>query len=191
LIHGADGEVGGLFAAEGNATFDRSDIYFSADLDPDTPAVLAVENTSWLSSGGAQGGVGFFTQRDNPQSPRRIEGAWLVGDEVAVGGAARLALYAWDARGVASVHADLLLASTWLPRAVSIPVVFGELGVAPGFRIGPVPVGADGTVVFDVTVPPDPALVGIGVPLQALVESRSTAGRPQWTLTNTAVLRVR
>ena len=189
VVVGAAGDVEGLFVAEGNSTFDRSDVFFAADLDPDTPQVKTVETASWLSSGGSAGGFALFTQRDTPNAPRRIEGTWLVGDEVPPGSTAQLTMYAYTGPGTGPTVASVYLSPVWLPHPVRIPGVHGALGVAPAIRLGPAAVDADGRAVFTVPTPRLPVLRGRSVPIQGLA-----CGGPNGsirTLSNTATFRFR
>ncbi|MCC6377747.1 MAG: hypothetical protein IT519_02920 [Burkholderiales bacterium] len=191
LVHGADGDVEGLFVAEGNAAGDRSDVYFAADLDPTTPQVLAVTNTSWLSSGGNSGGVAIFTQRDNAQAPRVIEGAWLVGDEVAPGGIADVTMSAYGAPGKPPAWAMVFCSPFWLQSPVSLPGVIGELGVLPIPFLSLRPTGLDQRADWQLRIPHAAFLRGLDLRMQGLATHVAADDSVVRTLTNTATIRVR
>lgn len=187
LLHGADGDVEGLFVAEGDAPAGLGDIYFAADLNPDTPQVLTVESDSWLSSGGNAGGIAIFTQRNNAQAPRVVHGSWLSGDVVSPGGIANITVSVYSPPGQAHSYSRVST-GPWLTNPITLPNTHGSLAVAPFFRLGSGFIhDADQVKSYALFVPPVPALVGLDIPLQGW--TRSFPGVLSWT--NTAMLSIR
>jgi len=188
-ITGGDGDVEGLFLAEGDGTAGISEIYFAADLDPDTPHALTESSQGWLSSGGPGGGMAIFTERANPQAPRLIQGSWLVGDEVPVGGTADVTVSAYSPPG-GSPAKVFVFGGLWLPRPVERPGAIGALGVAPiPMFAGCVP-DADQVRTFRFRIPRFPWLRGREIPLQGLAIHADQGGCVH-TMTNTATIRIR
>lgn len=190
LLHGADGDVEGLYVSEGDGV-DRSDIYFCADLDPATPSVRAVETTSWLHSGGNAGGLALFGYRDNASTVWMVHGAWLLGDEVTPGDIADLTMSVYSPPGSPRPFAAIF-GGAWLQSPASLPGLNGMLGVTPFFSLrGKRIPSADQVVRFSVPIPPLPALIGTDIPVQGLTRHTDSNGNVVGTYTNTATVRIR
>jgi len=188
LVHGADGDVEGMFLAEGedDTTFQRSDLFFAADLDPATPHALTLASKGWIASGGLAGGTLLVNDSEIVGAPRVAEGAWLVGDRVARGERADVTLTAFAEPG--SRATTVLFAGRWLRQPVQLPGVFGQSGVF-GFPIGIRKTNKDQQAHFRVRMPRF-APRGWALPIQGLSIHRS-GGKWIRTLTNTATIRVR
>ncbi len=191
-VNGADGNVQGLFLAEGDDPAGRSDIYFAADLDPDTPHVLAVESDNWLDSGGTAGGMAMFAERMPPEAPRVIEGAWLVGDDAGIGETADVAMYAFSAPCRPPALTVVYTGLGWLNAPATLPNTLGELGILPAFWSGSVRfTDGDQRAIHQIRVPRLRALRGLDIPIQGLSLHIAADGGAVRTLTNTATIRVR
>jgi hypothetical protein len=188
-VTGGDGDVEGLFLAEGDSAAGISEIYFAADLDPDTPHALTESSQTWLSSGGYGGGMALFTERANPQAPRRIQGAWLVGDVVSVGGTADVTMSAYSPPGGSPAKA-IVFGGRWLPRPVQRPGVIGVLGVTPIPLFAGSMADADQVRTFRWRIPGFRWLRGVDIPIQGLA-IHSDQGGCVHTMTNTATIRIR
>jgi hypothetical protein len=193
-IHGGDGDVEGMFLAEGEgpAGLSVSLIYFAADLDPATPYVEALSSSRWMTSGGMAGGTLLFSDTVDSFAARVAEGAWLVGDETTVGGTADVTMTAYSEPGQPTAFATVFFSTVWLPRAVTLPIAFGELAIPYMGRVGRgmVP-DADQRIDFRFSVPRHRALHGQSLAIQGLAQRCSARDGFVNTFTNSAVIRIR
>jgi hypothetical protein len=190
-ITGADGDVEGMFLAEGDPDADISKMHFAADLDPDTPHVQTLDSDSWLNAGGFAGATLLVAERSTPATARVGQGAWLVGDEVAPGDVADVTMAAYSPPGQPPAYTLVFSSHRWLPTPLSLPSTFGELAILPITAIGcgQVP-DADQVVSYGLRIPRRPWLRGTTIPIQGLSVSWSGAGGFVRTLTNSATIRV-
>ncbi|MEM9380315.1 MAG: hypothetical protein AAGB93_10245 [Planctomycetota bacterium] len=191
VLSSRDGNVEALFVAEGDGG-DRSDIYFTADLDPETDQVLSIQTSSWLHAGGTAGGMSLFAYRAGETFPWIAEGTWMVGDTVSPGDVAEVTMGAWNDPGTPPAFSIVYAGTPWLDGPATWPGYNGTLGIAPLVTLGGRRV-ADGNqmVSHRMIVPPIPSLVGLDVPIQGLSRSIDASGAAVFNLSNTAVVRIR
>jgi hypothetical protein len=178
--------VKALWHSYANYSTLRADLFFAADLDPSTPSILAAR-AYFMDTGGGVGAGRVYLADINPPGIRDAVAAWMTGDEVAIGGRARLST-ASPLRGP-NPPLSLYLAARQVAAPVTVPGLFGSfglestllllLGIAPNFPL-------TGLSELPVQIPNSQALQGSSLALQSLVISNN-----ELYLTNTATLNVR
>jgi hypothetical protein len=186
-IYGPDGNVKALWHSYTGSSILRADLYFASDLDPLTPSLLAAK-TFRIDTGGGVGAGRVYMADNNPVGIYDAVAAWMTGDEVAIGGRARLSI-ASPLRG-STLPLSLVLAARQVAAPIQIPGVFGSfaldptlllvLGIAPNFP-------KTGLAELPVPIPNSQILRGASLALQSLV----IAPNNEFYLTNTATLTVR
>lgn len=194
-LHGADGDVEGLWISElmkphtGTNTGD-SDLVFASDLDPATPPVMRIQRPDFTAFGGIAGGFLSFTHDINVRwHLMHSEAAFLLGDVEKPGGTIDL----WAA-GVNPLANTSLLTVVYIAAnpasKVVIPGFGGDfaLDLASVVQLGAiVHPGIDGVGTASIPLPNDPKLSGIKVATQGIVLNPNTGSR---TFTNTAWIRI-
>jgi hypothetical protein len=186
-VYGPDGNVKALWHSYATLGPIHADLYFTADLDPATPSILAVRGY-FIETGGGLGVGRVYMSDVNLGGIRDAVAAWMTGDEVGIGGRARLSIVS-PLRG-STLPLSLVLGARQVAAPIQIPGVFGSfaldptlllvLGIAPNFP-------KTGLAELPVPIPNSQILRGASLALQSLV----IAPNNEFYLTNTATLTVR
>lgn len=191
-IHGADGDVEGLFLAEGDSPSGVSNVYFAADLDPLTPHVETLTSSLWMTSGGLAGGTLLHSDTVDSQAPHVAEGAWLLGDVTHPGERADIRVTAYSEPGQPRACVSVYFSPFWLPHPITLPWANGQLAIPFLGRAGAgVVPDADQQIDFRFRVPSHPILRGCDLAIQGVAMHRSAQNGWVQTFTNSATVRVR
>ena len=195
-ITGPDGDVEGAWLSErvGN----QSNMYFADDLDPKTPQVLTNSHNGWQNNGGIAGGLLLWADSDaTPVGPYQAimdaEAAWMLGDNVLIGGKADIFGGAFNntKTPLVPVITVIFLSGGLLTTPISIPTFNGRFGLDLTTLIAPFAVMAHGDASQEArmsfTVPNDVKLKNLKLFLQGLSIQPT---KNILTFTNTARLNI-
>jgi hypothetical protein len=149
-----------------------NDHYMSLDLDPNTPAVLMNDTTTWTNNGGWCGGR-FFDAVSSP-SPYHIfsmDTFWTTGGRARIGTNMEIKAFSPPTAGADVYVTNLLVSVGFLAAGQSFPApIRGMLGLNAAVLIAiqlPPHNNQNGETVLNLAVPNDPALSGKRLPCQS------------------------
>jgi hypothetical protein len=188
-ITGPDGDVEGLWHADLLSAANDNDMLFACSLDPATPTAMTYDTPAWTNNGGVAGGR-LLCGDGNLMWTRvgEARGAWLLGDEEAIGGTMDIFGGAWARNG--NVVATLVYLSLGVGRTFTVPGIHGGLCLTVTFMplLGTMTHDAAQMARLSFAVPNDVNLRGMQLAIQG-VAVEPAAG--VFTFTNNAWLRVR
>lgn len=166
-----------------------NDHYLSLDLDPNTPAVLMTDTTTWINNGAFIGGRFFDAEwTGSVYNVFAKDTFWCPGGRAQIGGTMTVDFYSPPTAGPELYLSALLVSGSFLPTPVAIPGLAGQLGIAltgaawSGLYLHN---NVNGTGSTSFSVPNNPALHNLRLPVQsATLEVLSAV----LTLANTAAL---
>jgi hypothetical protein len=182
----AAGETTGLLHHELSGA--GNDQYLAVDLDPDSPSHLVLDTPSFLNNGGAAGGLIVTADSANGYGVTATPAAWMTGAETTIGRSMRVSMLVPPAAAGGALS-FLMLGMLHAPAPLPIPGIQGALGLDPATFITYFPIGFNapgtGEAGSTVTVPNDPSLMGLSLPVQGATQIGAGL-----VFTNTSSLRV-
>ncbi|MFO1078868.1 MAG: hypothetical protein U1E73_14190 [Planctomycetota bacterium] len=155
-----------------------NDHFMSLDLDPNTPAILMNDTTTWTNNGGFIGGSFFDAEyTPSPYHTIRIDTFWFTGGRARIGTTLYVRMFSPPTTGP-EIYLSLYAASgAFLPAGLSIPGIQGLVGINPNGAFATSLVlhnNQNGEAVSSFNVPNSPGLTGARLPMQcATLEANS------------------
>lgn len=170
----SNGEIIGV--SHHDVTGSDNDHYMSLDLDPQTPSVLFNDTTTWTNNGGFAGGRFIDAEfTPSPYHTLAIDAYWCTGGRAAVGQPMEIRSYVPPTTASNVYVSFLLVGAAFLPTGQTFPGIAGELGLSSiivGFALPPHN-NMNGEAALTLTVPNNPNLSGVVLPLQSAVLNAS------------------
>lgn len=166
----SNGELIGLSHHDLLPSLSDNDHYMSLDLDPNTPAVLMNDTTTWTNNGDFIGGRFFDAElTPSPYHVLTIDTYWNTGGRAPVGGTMEVRAFVPPSSSSNTWLTYLAIGGGFAPTPVSVPPLQGQLGLSSVLLSLAMPVhnNMNGEAMLSFKVPNDPSLSGKSVPVQS------------------------
>jgi hypothetical protein len=168
-----------------------NDHYMSLDLDPNTPAVLMQDTTTWINNGSFIGGRFFDAEyTPAPYHVLSMDTFWFTGGRATIGSTMYIRMFTPPTAGPEVYLSSFIFSTSYLPSGLTLPGVSGLVGINPNSAFGSGLIlhdNSNGEAVGSIGIPNAPAFQGITMPMQmATLEAVSNTVH----LGNTAVFKI-